>query len=121
MVYLFSLTLFITFYRVSQSHRSVSTLKNQEMLYDFHKNFGTPYDMRRSSYSDNYKTLYYDECLWPHLDIGHCELAVHPELEAGPRRAVGVEKHVRELGWESGGQGSVGTQYQLTRKNILCW
>ena len=38
--------------------------------------------------------------MWPHLDIGHCELAVHPELEAGPRRAVGVEKHVGELWWE---------------------
>ena len=33
---------------------------------------------------------------------------MHPELEAGPRRAVGVEKHVGELGWESGGQGSGG-------------
>ena len=83
------------------------------------------YNMRTSEAVNNIiiktKIRHYDECVWPHLDIRDCELAVHPELEAGPRRAVGVEKHVGELWWESGGQGSVGTQYQLTRKNILCW
>ena len=32
-----------------------------------------------------------------HLEVGHCQLAVHLELQAGLGGSVGVQQHVRKL------------------------